>query len=84
MSAPNIRPAVSPHADCARIRYNEVFASEVGDVRRCIHGRVQVRTQTSPYSRTQGPGTDWWRTLSPVWDFRAYRRAVAALQVVGQ
>lgn len=76
---PNIRPMVKPHSECAQIHYTETFSSWPGDVRRCTHGQVQVRTQVGPNSRVAGPGTDWWRTLSPFWDWRLYRRAAAAL-----
>lgn len=80
---PNITRAT--HADCTRLeigtdgRWTDKWWGRPGDVRRCVHGKVQVRTETSIHSRVKGPGTDWWRTLSPVWDPFLYRRAVKAL-----
>lgn len=76
---PNIRPAKRPHSECwrqERHRFGKVFP---GDVRYCEHGKPQVLTEVSPHARIQGPGTDWWRTLSPVWDPITYRRAKKAL-----
>ena len=73
---PNIRPATPPHSECWRQDHNE--RGRVGDVRRCRHGAVQVRSKTT--SRTMaGPGTDWWRDLRPFLDRKEYRAAVAAL-----
>lgn len=62
---------------CWRLDYR-AWQGRPGDVRRCGHGRVQIRTETTS-TTVAGPGTDWWRTLSPVWNFFTYRRAVAAL-----
>lgn len=76
---PNIRPKTQPHSECWRLDWKDPLGSRVGDVRLCPHGRVQVRTETSPRSRLQGPGMDWWRTLSPIWNPLTYRRAVRAL-----
>lgn len=76
------------HGDCARLEMGadgqweytlKAWWGQRGDVRRCVHGKVQVRTETSIHSRMQGPGTDWWRTLSPVWNPVLYPRAVKAL-----
>jgi hypothetical protein len=74
------------HADCARLEVTSTgewndrgWWGRPGDVRRCTHGKVQIRTETSIRSRMQGPGTDWWRTLSPVWNPLEYRRARKAL-----
>lgn len=71
----NIRP--DHGLDCWRLGHLN-WHGLPGDVRRCPHGRVQIRTET-PSARVAGPGTDWWRDLSPVWNFFTYRRAVAAL-----
>ena len=69
------------HADCARLSFTPgaTWFGLPGDVKRCPHGKLMVRTQTGPNSRMMGPGTDWWRTLSPVWNPIEYRRAKAAL-----
>ena len=78
MTAPNIRPAQKPHSECWRLEWNRLGLP--GDVRRCTHGKVQVRKQTGIDSPMQGPGTDWWYTLSPFWDRKTYKRAVEALE----
>ena len=54
-----------------------------GDVRRCVHGKVQLRKPVGIDAPVQGPGTDWWYTLSPFWDRRQYRQALAALEAHG-
>lgn len=76
---PNI--SRSTHEDCWRLEFrnDRSFWGLPGDVRRCTHGKIQVRTQTHLNSRMQGPGTDWWRTLSPIFDPVQYRRAKKAL-----
>lgn len=83
---PNITRAT--HADCARLEFtsngnwddsSSGWRGTPGDVRRCVHGKVQVRTETSIRSRMQGPGTDWWRTLSPFWNPFLYRLALEVL-----
>ena len=51
-----------------------------GDVRRCAHGKIQILTQVPITAHIQGPGTDYWRTLHPIWDPIKYRRARKALQ----
>jgi hypothetical protein len=79
MSQPNIRPKQQPHSECWRLDWKDPLGTRVGDVRRCEHGHVQLRAQTSPRSRMQGPGMDYWRTLSPIWDPILYRRARRAL-----
>jgi hypothetical protein len=79
VTAPNIRPAKAPHSECWRLDWADPLGTRIGDVRYCPHGRVQVRTKTSPQSRMQGPGTDWWRTLSPFWNPALHRRAKEAL-----
>lgn len=75
---PNIN-RVEPHSWCqGTVDIGETFTSRVGDVRVCKHGKVQLRTET--YSRRmQGPGTDWWRDLHPVFTPILWRRARAAL-----
>lgn len=74
------------HADCQRLdmgadgRWDDrAWQGMAGDVRRCVHGKIQLRRQTSIRSRMQGPGTDWWQTLSPIFDPVLYRRARKAL-----
>jgi hypothetical protein len=74
------------HADCWQLEFSSNgnwddlgWYGRPGDVRRCTHGKIQLRTQTSIHSRAQGPGTDWWRTLSPIFDPILYRRARKAL-----
>lgn len=76
---PNIRPAIQPHKECWRQEWHSPMG-RLGDVRRCIHGEVQVLTRVSEHARTQGPGTHWWRTLSRFWNPITYRQAVKALE----
>lgn len=78
MNTPNIRPKVQPHTDCWRQDFRAPHGF-VGDVRYCPHSKVQVRTKAPPNSRMAGPGTDWWRTLSPFWNRRQYKQATQAL-----
>lgn len=75
---PNIR-SIEPHSACWRLDWKDPLGTRVGDVRRCHHGHIQLRTQTSPRSRLQGPGMDYWQTLSPIWNPVLYRRARKAL-----
>lgn len=76
---PNIRTAQS-HDDCWRQDWPlSAYAHRLGDVRRCVHRRVQVLTEVGPNARVAGPGTHWWRTLSPIWNPIDYRRATKAL-----
>jgi hypothetical protein len=73
------------HGDCARLemgtdgRWTDNWHGRPGDVRRCVHGYLQLRTETPIHSRMQGPGTDWWRTLSAIFTPVLYRRAKKAL-----
>lgn len=76
----NIRP-VTGHRDCWRQSIGEPnWFGRPGDLRRCEHGRLQVRTQVSEHARIQGPGTDWWRDLHPVWTPILWRRAQKAMK----
>jgi hypothetical protein len=50
-----------------------------GDVRRCSHDHIQLLTKTPDYARVQGPGTHWWKTLSPIFNPIDYRKAKRAL-----
>lgn len=76
---PNIAPS-QPHKECWRQSWPlSRHEHRLGDVRRCPHGKVQVLTDVGPYARTAGPGTHWWRTLSPIFDPITYRRARRAL-----
>ena len=75
---PNILPKVQPHSSCWRLDLEE--RGRVGDVRRCVHGKVQVRKQVGIDAPVAGPGTDWWYTLHPFWDRSTYKRAVLALE----
>lgn len=79
ITAPSIRPAVPPHKECWRQEWHAPMG-RLGDVRRCVHGHVQVLTRISERARVQGPGTHWWRTVSPTWNPILYRRAVRALE----
>jgi hypothetical protein len=80
---PNI--ALRTHEDCSRLttgadgKWTQDWWGQPGDVRRCVHGHLQVRTQVGPNARVAGPGTDWWRTLSPIFTPVLYRRAKRAL-----
>ncbi|MEV4991225.1 hypothetical protein [Pseudarthrobacter sp. LMD1-1-1.1] len=75
---PNIR-TISRHSECWKQENPWLRVHRTGDVRYCPHGRIQVLTQVPITARTQGPGTDYWRTLSPIWDPIKYRRARKAL-----
>lgn len=77
---PNIRPAVTPHSKCWQQDWQWQH-HRLGDVRRCPHGKVQVLTEIGPAARVAGPGTHWWRTLSPVFTPFLFRRARAALGI---
>lgn len=79
---PNIRPIIRPHSECWQLTFlpGGEWWGRPGDVRVCIHGKVQVRTEVGPNARIAGPGTDWWRTLSRFWDRREYKRAIKALE----
>jgi hypothetical protein len=66
------------HIDCWRLDPVS-WGGLPGDVRRCVHGKIQLRSETPVHSRMKGPGTDWWRTLSPIFDPILYRRAKKAL-----
>jgi hypothetical protein len=80
MSRPNIRPDVAPHSECWRQAWPlSRHQHLLGDVRRCHHGKVQVLTEVGPNASVAGPGTHWWRDLSPFWDRKDYRAAIAAL-----
>jgi hypothetical protein len=76
---PNIHP-VTGHSDCWRLPAGPGWWGRPGDLRRCEHGRLQIRTEVGPGSRSMGPGTDWWRDLSPIWTPILYRRAMKALK----
>jgi hypothetical protein len=74
---PTIRP-IDDHRDCWRLAHGPSWWGRPGDLRKCPHGRLQVRTEVSGRSRSMGPGTDWWRDLSPIWTPILYRRALRA------
>ena len=78
---PNIRSKTPSHTECWRQEWHSPMG-RLGDVRRCVHGRVQVLTRISENARVQGPGTHWWRTLSPFWNPITYQRARKALNGV--
>jgi hypothetical protein len=83
VTTPNIRPTKTKHGlQCQQQEFGKFGIP--GDVRRCPHGKVQVLTQVPDNARVQGPGTHWWRTLSPFWDWRTYRLALEVLEVAGQ
>jgi len=73
---PNIR-TISRHSECWKQEWP--LTHRPGDVRRCPHARIQELTQVPITARTQGPGTDYWRDLSPIWDPIKYQRARKAL-----
>ena len=75
----NIRHVLKTHDNCAEQEWG-VPRGFPGDVRRCEHGKVQVLVQVPLTARVQGPGTNWWRTLSPFWDRNTYKAAVQALE----
>lgn len=77
---PNIY--TKPHSDCARRdTFGGTYVGKLGDVRRCDHGKVQimVKPERGYGGGFVGPGSWFWATLHPVWDFRQYRKAVRAL-----
>ena len=76
---PNIR-TISRHQECWILEDPWLRVYRPGDVRHCPHGRIQELTQVPITARTQGPGTDYWRDLSPIWDPVRYRRARKALR----
>lgn len=76
---PNIRPAIPPHEACSQ-QDRKQPSGFPGDVRRCIHGKIQLLTAVSVDAPVQGPRTHWWRTLSKFWDRRTYRLAEEALR----
>ena len=75
---PNIRPAVPPHGQACR-RQNWDERPRLGDVRRCPHGKLQILAEVGVDSPRQGPGTNYWRDLSRIWDRNAYKAAARAL-----
>lgn len=78
-AAPNIRPEVPPHGECWRQDWND--QPRLGYVRRCPHGRIQILAAVGVDSPIQGPGMNYWRDLSRIWDRRAYKAAARALGV---
>jgi hypothetical protein len=71
----------STHADCWRLDYTRELSwwGRAGDVKVCDHGKLMIRRQVPLSARTQGPGTDWWQTLFPIFNPIEYRRAKKAL-----
>ncbi|ALY10539.1 hypothetical protein FDH86_gp004 [Arthrobacter phage Tank] len=69
------------HADCWRLDHSGLMTwlGFPGDVKVCKHGKVMVRMEVGPNSRIAGPGTDFWQTLSPIFNPIQYRRARKAL-----
>ncbi|MET4094582.1 hypothetical protein [Arthrobacter sp. UYCu712] len=82
MSAPNIRAGrQQKHDECWRQDWPlSEHQHRLGDIRVCIHGRIQVLTETSVDAPVQGPGTHGWRTLSKFWNPIDYRRATEAIR----
>lgn len=77
-------PNITPHthaSDCWRLTTstNQPWWGQPGDVKRCPHGKLMIRMQVSIHSRVAGPGTDYWRTLSPIFDPIKYQLARKAL-----
>lgn len=71
---------VKPHSDCARREtFGGAYVGTLGDVRRCEHGKVQIMVKPDRRGGMSGPGTWFWSTLHPLWDFGQYRKAVKAL-----
>lgn len=75
-SVPNIMTTREEHTHCWR--QDRSVRSNLGDVRYCKHGKIQVLLEPARGGML-GPGTWFWYTLSPVWDFGTYRRAKKAL-----
>lgn len=59
---------------CRGPRLNVEEWGEPGDVRRCIHGRIMLAYEV------MGTIPPYWRTLSPIFNPIAYRRARRALR----
>lgn len=79
MTSPNIRPTVKPHSECRHLDLWKPLNTRVGDVKYCVYGKIMLRCPTAANSRLQGPGMDWWLTLSPIFHPFTYRQAKKAL-----
>lgn len=77
----SIAPSVREHANCWRLDHSGPMTwwGTPGDVKRCPHGKIMIRCEVGPNSTMAGPGTDYWRTLSPIFDPIKYRKAKKAL-----
>lgn len=71
---PTARPS---HQQCSRPGWDE--RPRLGYVRRCPHGKLQILAEVGVDSPVQGPGTNYWRDLSRIWDRRTYKAAARAL-----
>lgn len=76
MTSPNIRRETHENS-CYQQDWNA--RGQLGDVRYCKHGKVQVLADPM-YRNMSGPGTWLWHTLTPIWDFKKYRLAKRALE----
>jgi hypothetical protein len=63
-----------PHSECSqRETWGGTYVGKLGDVRRCQHGKIQ--TLVKPVRDWYGPGTWYWVTLHPVFDYFKYQKA---------
>lgn len=76
----NPRTEHYPHSRCVRLELTTMNRRRRGEVRLCLHGKVQVLTDVNPSSAAGNTGPLWWATLSPVFNFREFRRAMAVLR----
>ncbi|TFB96536.1 MULTISPECIES: hypothetical protein [unclassified Cryobacterium] len=76
---PNLNDArVEGHAEMCQVRANPIVPHgvrmrQLGDLRYCTHGRVQVVVKS--YGRMAGPGTWDWADISKLFDRRMYNTA---------
>ena len=77
---PNIR-SIDSHRECWRLDHSGTMTwwGQPGDVKRCPHGKIMMRCEVGLHARVAGPGTDYWRELSPILDPIKYQLARKAL-----
>lgn len=78
LTEPKYKNIGTPHSACSRREtFGGTYVGRIGDIRRCEHGKVQMLIE--PERGMKGPGTWFWATLHPFWDFKLYRKVVKAL-----
>jgi hypothetical protein len=79
MNRPSYANIGVPHSECTRREtFGGTYVGQIGDVRRCQHGKVQMLVK--PVRDWYGPGAWFWVTLHPFFDFFKYQKAVQAMQ----